>query len=380
MAQTITPVVHGGRRGSWGASVALHAAGAAASAAALGGALGAAGRLLGAPWGPAGLAFVAAVAGLYALREIVGLPVPIPDLRRQVPEWWRSSFGPHVASLLYGLGLGVGFATHLRHGTFVVVAAAALASGDPLLGIAVVAPFGVARGVAILAAAEGRTSPGVRRVADRLERLGAGPVPRAANAVALVALLAAAVVASMRAPVEGTSGLAPVALAAVMVWAAVAKVANAHAWTVALGVHVRPGPQRTIVAAAVPAAEVGAAALLLLDPHTGGAVALALLATFTAALVRARAVAGDRLPCGCFGRARTRDVRLSLARNAGLAALALLALVAPPAPLPDLALPRGTELLPAGLAAVGLTLIALFARHLSRLRSAAEGSRYNEDR
>jgi hypothetical protein len=378
MAQTITPVVHGGRRGSWSVSVALHAAGATASAAALGGALALAGRLIGAPWGPGGLAFVAAVAGLYALREIVALPVPIPDLRRQVPEWWRSWFGPRVASLLYGLGLGVGFATHLRHGTLVAVAAGALAFGDPLLGAAVVVPFGLARGVAILTAAGGRTSAGVRRVADRLERWAAGPAPRVANAVALLAVLAAAVVASTNAPVEGTSGLAPVALSAVMAWAAVAKAANADAWRAALAIHVRIRSMRTIVAAAVPAAEAGAAALLLLDPPAGGAVTLGLLGAFTTALIRARAVAGDRLPCGCFGRARTRDVRLSLARNAGLAALALLVLLAPSGPLPSPTLPRGGDLLPAALAALGVALIAVSALRIARLRSGAERSRYNE--
>src|SRR5205809_2949942 len=113
MAQTITPVVHGGRRGRWARSVAAHVVGATASAAALGAALGAAGRVLGGPWGRAGLAAVAVVAVLYSARELLGLSVPLPNLHRQVPEWWRTFFPPPVAALLYGAELGVGFVTFL---------------------------------------------------------------------------------------------------------------------------------------------------------------------------------------------------------------------------------------------------------------------------
>src|SRR5919106_6696314 len=133
MAQTITPVVNGGRGARWAKVIALHVVGATASAALLGAALGAAGAALGAPWGVLGAAMVVIVAGVYGLRELARLPVPIPELRRQVPEWWRSAFSPGTAGALYGVGLGVGFATHLRHGTLTAVAAASVASGDPAI-------------------------------------------------------------------------------------------------------------------------------------------------------------------------------------------------------------------------------------------------------
>ena len=119
MVGTITPVVHGGRRGRWAWSVALHALGAGGAAAAFGALLGAAGGVLGAPWDGAGPLLVLAVAAGYTLRELVGLPVPIPERRRQVPVWWRTFFPPPVAALLYGAGLGIGFLTYLRHGTLV---------------------------------------------------------------------------------------------------------------------------------------------------------------------------------------------------------------------------------------------------------------------
>src|SRR5690348_9285810 len=115
MVQTITPVGHGGRA-RWAGSVALHALGATLSAAALGGALGALGMALGAPWGAAGFAAVATVAAAFAARELLGVPIPLPNLRRQVPEWWRTFFSRPVSSFLYGLGLGVGFLTYLSFG------------------------------------------------------------------------------------------------------------------------------------------------------------------------------------------------------------------------------------------------------------------------
>src|SRR5688500_19590278 len=86
MVQTITPVVHGGRRSRWQAAVALHVLGAGVSAAAFGAVLGTAGSILGAPWGTVGAFLVGGIALLYAAGEIVGFPVPIPDRRRQRSE------------------------------------------------------------------------------------------------------------------------------------------------------------------------------------------------------------------------------------------------------------------------------------------------------
>ncbi|HET7870280.1 MAG TPA: hypothetical protein VFM85_08175, partial [Actinomycetota bacterium] len=85
--ETITPVVHGGRAGRWAGCVALHVTGAVASAAAFGAILGAAGSLLGAPWRGGWALLIAIVAVLYLVRETIGVPVPVPQLRRQVPQW-----------------------------------------------------------------------------------------------------------------------------------------------------------------------------------------------------------------------------------------------------------------------------------------------------
>ncbi len=84
MVETISPVVYGTRT-RWAGALALHAAGATATAAAFGAAVAAAAALLGAPWGRAGVVVVAAVAVLYLVRELTGIRMPVPQLRRQVP-------------------------------------------------------------------------------------------------------------------------------------------------------------------------------------------------------------------------------------------------------------------------------------------------------
>jgi len=192
MAETIVPVVHGGRRSSYWVSVALHTLAATAAATLVGLVLGFAGMLIGAHWGALAAAALASVALLYALREAAGLPIPIPDRHRQVPDWWRTFFSPPVAALLYGLGLGVGFFTFLTYGTFVVVAAAALLSGDPLLAAALCAPFGLARGLSVTVSRRAESGEAAAAVVDGLERRALTGRPRAVNALALAAIALAA--------------------------------------------------------------------------------------------------------------------------------------------------------------------------------------------
>ena len=186
MAYTITPVVHGGRTFRYWLSVILYTLGATASAAAFGAGLGAVGWLIHAPWGELGVALVGTTAVIYTARELFGLPIPIFDRRRQVPEWWRDFYSRPIAALLYGLSLGIGFLTFLTFGTFVVVSVSALALGSPWLGATWCGSFGLARGLALLAGSSGAVEAAIEKTRVRL---GA----RIANAFALVgiALLAA---------------------------------------------------------------------------------------------------------------------------------------------------------------------------------------------
>ena len=185
MVETITPVVHGGRRSRWAIVLALHVAGAALAAGAFGAALGAIGSALGAPWGAAGLVAIAALGALYLGREAFGLPIPVPQLRRQVPDWWRTFFPFAPAAFLYGMGLGVGFFTFLAHGTLVVVSAVALASGRPALGAALLAPFGLARGLSAVVAMRSRTTEDGAALVGRLADAASRPVWRVAHVVVL---------------------------------------------------------------------------------------------------------------------------------------------------------------------------------------------------
>ncbi len=186
MVETITPVVHGGRTVRFWLSAAFHVVGATIAAALLGALLGVVGALLGAPWGTPGAIVVAVIAAAYFAREAIGVPIPIPQRKRQVPEWWRSFFTPPGAAFLYGLGLGVGFLTYLSFGTFVVVASASLAAGEPALGALVCAPFGVARGVVVVGAS-----------LENATAIATGPLPRVANAGAVGAVLVAVLITSL---------------------------------------------------------------------------------------------------------------------------------------------------------------------------------------
>jgi hypothetical protein len=183
MVETIVPVVHGTR--SWLISLALFAAGATGSAALLG-------LLLGAALPGGGRTAVAAVA-LFALVAAAGevglVRLPLPQLRRQVPERWRERYPQPLAALLYGLGLGVGFATYLPVATLIVVAVAVTALLGPAAGAIVLGAFGLGRGLA-LAAATGRVRS-IEQATGRLEqmaRIGGRRRLRRLNGLALAAL------------------------------------------------------------------------------------------------------------------------------------------------------------------------------------------------
>ncbi|MDP9233272.1 MAG: hypothetical protein M3P01_01820, partial [Actinomycetota bacterium] len=92
--------------------------------------------------------------------------------------------------------------------------------------------------------------------------------------------------------------------------------------------------------------------------RAGAALTMALLAGFSLALVSARQSQGNRLPCGCFGRATLHDYRLLVARNAGLACLAGIILIGGRDRLLTGSLrPNATSLLPAALAGLGVVMV-----------------------
>jgi hypothetical protein len=120
-----------------------------------------------------------------------------------------------------------------------------------------------------------------------------------------------------------------IALGATFVWAALAKLVGWRRWADTL-VRYRLGRGlQALASVAVPSAEAAASALLVGGaPRAGAAVAIALVAAFSLAVVRTRAFGEEDAPCGCFGGAEVSDLRRVLARNAALAAAAAFVLLA----------------------------------------------------
>jgi hypothetical protein len=187
MVETIAPVVYG-RRSRYLMSVAIHALSAGLAGASFGVLLAFVGKLLGSPWGDAGTVAIVGVAVLYSARELIGLPVPLFDRKQQVPDWWRTFYSPPVAAGLYGAGLGIGFLTFLRYGTYVVVCIVTFASGDVVVGAALGGTFGITRGLTALAGARTIDEEGAGLVVARLERIAASRGPRIANGLACALL------------------------------------------------------------------------------------------------------------------------------------------------------------------------------------------------
>ncbi len=362
MVETITPVVYGGR-GRWLGAVALHAAAATAVAMAFGAMLGWLGGRLGAPFGRPGLVLVGLAALVYALAELPRVEVPVPQLRRQVPDWWRTFFGRPVAAVLYGAGLGVGFATYLGHGTLVVVAVAAATAGRPALGALLVAPFGLIRGLTAAAAWASATPNASLALVDRLTATS-GLGRRIANGAVLISIAALAIVTWAHADPAAWWPLAAAALAVAFAWASVWKLASFDRWRAALDAHELPPGTAAAARWVVPAAEMLVPLLTLLGlPRAASVWALVLLAVFSIELLLARRRLGGAVPCGCFGgRAPTRT-GVALARNLALALAAGLVVARgvdePVAGLPGR--PATGDLFPMLLATIGLAVAATTA-------------------
>jgi hypothetical protein len=373
MVETINPVVYGDPRNRWRVAFALHVAGATVAAAAFGAALGLLGTALSAPWGSTGVLAVGVVALAYLARELFEVPVPLLEARRQVPDWWRTFFSRNVTALLYGAGVGVGFLTYLGHGTLLVVSVAAVAIGRPAVGAVLVGMFGLTRGLVV---AVGRNARDPSQLVGELATFAGRGLPRAAHVLALagVALAAALSVLSTR-DVAGldVAGAVTAGLALTFGWAAIAKIIGWSRWTNALSGYGLPSPVERAARIGVPLAEAVVVVLAVIGlARTAGVVATSLLAVFSLAVLRAKGRSGKRLPCGCFGRARMRDYRAMLARNALLAAAAVIVAVEGTDTLRAgvVSVPEGGELLPAGLAVAALAFAAwTLGRGLSALRS-----------
>lgn len=136
------------------------------------------------------------LAGLLAaagIADAMGLPV-IPRIARQVPEGWRRRHRLPVVGFLYGALLGLGLTTFVMSYGLWAALIAVLLLGDPVVGLAAGAAFGVGRALPVVVLANWWEKPWADRA---LETMLATPITLRATRIAgaAVALLAAAAVA-----------------------------------------------------------------------------------------------------------------------------------------------------------------------------------------
>lgn len=150
-------------------------------------------------------------------------------------------------------------------------------------------------------------------------------------------------------------------------WAGLAKLIRFGRWRAALGGYGFSGDVEKVVALGVPFAELGVVALVVLgSARAGGALVLALVALFSLAILQARRVRGDRVPCGCFGGRSERDYRLLLMRNATLGAAAgVMLLLGREGAVRAFPAPGAGDALPAVLTVGGILLAFWMLQHVT---------------
>jgi len=147
MVGTVVPMVYGLNNGGRRTKAHIaHLAGAVAGGAIVGVTSGLAGGLAGERL-PAVLVIPAVLAVAYAFHELGLADLPMPQRHRQVPVSWRSTYSPSVAAAMYGVGLGVGWLTHITTASFYVACALVVAVGDPLFGALALGLYGFGRGL-----------------------------------------------------------------------------------------------------------------------------------------------------------------------------------------------------------------------------------------
>jgi hypothetical protein len=164
---------------------------------------------------------------------------------------------------------------------------------------------------------------------------------------------------------ETIARIASFLLAGAFAWASVAKLSDLGAWRNVLGGYGIPERARPPLVIGVPLFELAiAVVIVLVSVEIGAVLSVIALAAFSLAILRARSLNGDRLPCGCFGASNVRDYKTMMLRNAFLGLLAALVLVSDATAVRP-SLPGAGETVPAALALGGIALIAWVARQTS---------------
>lgn len=161
--------------------------------------------------------------------------------------------------------------------------------------------------------------------------------------------------------------IASIVLAGAFLWAGASKLVTYPRWRGIVRRYDLPSPVGSVSAFVVPLLELGVAfVIVLVSPRGGAVVALAALCVFSLAVLRARSINGDRLPCGCFGGAEERHYATMMWRNFGLALLAAVVLRGPDGPLAaGASFPGRADIVPAVLALVGAAVAVWMLWHVA---------------
>jgi hypothetical protein len=192
---TIGPTGHTGGRRITAAACATFLPGAIAGGLLTFGTLAGVGNLLHGTGGRAAYLVAAGIAVLAAVLEARGVRI-VPQIRRQLPEHWRRVMPMPLAAALYGVLLGIGFTTFVLSFGVWALAGVSLAVGDPGLGLALGASFGLGRAIPIVVLAPFAGGPaGIRATELICERPGTYSGLRRGDAVALMLAAVALTVA-----------------------------------------------------------------------------------------------------------------------------------------------------------------------------------------
>ncbi|HXA54524.1 MAG TPA: hypothetical protein VNV37_06585 [Solirubrobacteraceae bacterium] len=190
MLASITPLGERSRGFSWQVTATAFAIGAIGAGAAAGASVAALGSLLprGQAWRTIALLVVLGIAFLCDATPLRGR---LPSTRRQVNEDWMTRYRGWVYGVAFGAQLGVGVATIVTSAAIYATGAVVFLCGDPAIGAAIGAVFGLVRAMSLLPARRARDS---KSLLELHRVLGANePYVRRATPV-LELLLAAALV------------------------------------------------------------------------------------------------------------------------------------------------------------------------------------------
>ncbi|MEX0664689.1 MAG: hypothetical protein WD598_07945 [Acidimicrobiia bacterium] len=186
MLSQITPIAEAGRRQRFGRTACWFIGGAVVGGLTLGGLVaGFAAVVAATDLGQStalGIVAACAFAGAAVDARILGFGPPF--FRRQVNEYWLSTYRAWLYGSGFGWQIGVGFATYIMTAAVPLIIVLAALSASPWAALGIGAVFGLARGLAVLLGAPVRTLPALHSFHRRFDAAGE-PVRQVVIAVQL---------------------------------------------------------------------------------------------------------------------------------------------------------------------------------------------------